>query len=130
MQVLRCCRIISSAISSAERSLIAFCCSNGNCCIFSLKVLPIFNLSFPLLLLNSERYEQAIAAYDKAIALKPNFALAWHSKGYVLGELQRYEEAIASYDKAIALKPDDANIWFNRGNNLIYLQRYEAALTS
>ena len=54
------------------------------------------------------RPEEALASYDRAIALKPDFAAAHNHRGNALRDLKRFAEALASYDKAIALKPDDA----------------------
>ncbi len=53
-----------------------------------------------------KRYDEAFAAYDKALALKPDLAeaLAWSRQ--CLQRLKRYDEAFAAYDKALALKPD------------------------
>ncbi|WP_243903063.1 tetratricopeptide repeat-containing S1 family peptidase [Aetokthonos hydrillicola] len=81
-------------------------------------------------LFDSQRYEEAIAAYDKAIAIKPDYAYAWNNRGNALGELKRYEEAIAAYDKAIAIKPDYADAWYNRGVALGELKRYEEAIAA
>ena len=53
-----------------------------------------------------KRYDEAIAHYDKALTLKPDYAEGWSNKGNVLNELKRYDEAIAYYDKAISLKRD------------------------
>ena len=53
-----------------------------------------------------ERHEDAIVSYDKAIALKPDFAAAHNNRGNALMVLNRPDEALASYEKAIALKPD------------------------
>ena len=53
-----------------------------------------------------KRYDEAIACYDKALTLKPDYAEGWSNKGIVLKELKWYEEAIACYDKALTLKPD------------------------
>jgi predicted O-linked N-acetylglucosamine transferase (SPINDLY family) len=53
-----------------------------------------------------QRYQGALASYDRAIALKPDYAEAYNNRGNSLSELKRFEEALASYDKAIALKPD------------------------
>ena len=55
-----------------------------------------------------KRPAEALASYDKAIALKPDFAEAYNNRGNALRDLKRPEEALASYDKAIALKPDYA----------------------
>ena len=57
---------------------------------------------------NKGRYEEAIEAYDKAIAINPDFAIAWGNKGNALNNLGRYEEAIKALDKAIAIDPNDA----------------------
>ena len=47
-----------------------------------------------------------LAAYDKALALKPDLAEAWLGRGNVFFELKRYDEAFAAYDKAFSLKPE------------------------
>jgi tetratricopeptide (TPR) repeat protein len=62
----------------------------------------------------SNEYELALKAYDKAIALKPDYAVAWYNRGFILGELGRHEEALKAFDKAIELKPDDAEAWYNK----------------
>jgi len=69
--------------------------------------------------------EKAIASYDKAIEIKPDYHQAWNNQGVSLGNLGRYEEAIASYDKAIEIKPDYHQAWNNRGVSLDDLGRYE-----
>ena len=63
-----------------------------------------------------KRPAEALASYDMAIALKPDFAEAYSNRGNALWDLQRPVEALASYDKAIALKPDYAEAYDNRGN--------------
>jgi predicted O-linked N-acetylglucosamine transferase (SPINDLY family) len=76
------------------------------------------------------RLEEAIASYDKAIALKPDFAAAHNNRGVVLNDLMRPEEAIASYDKAIALKLDFAEAHYNRGAALNALRCLKEAIAS
>ena len=56
----------------------------------------------------SKKYEEAIAAYEKAIQFKPDHANAWNNRGAALVELKRYDEALASSDKALQFEPDDA----------------------
>ena len=51
-----------------------------------------------------------MASYDKAIALKPDFAEAYKNRGNALKDLKRHADALASYDKAFALKPDLAAV--------------------
>jgi tetratricopeptide (TPR) repeat protein len=73
---------------------------------------------------------QAIAAYDRAISLKPDYADAYNNKGVALDELNRNEEAIAAYDRAISLKPDYANAYCNKGIALNALNRKEEAIAA
>ena len=44
-----------------------------------------------------------MASYDRAIALRPEYAEAHDNRGNALIDLKRPEEALASYDKVIAL---------------------------
>ena len=53
-----------------------------------------------------KRYDEAIAHYDQALSLKPDYAEAWSNKGVTLHELKRYDEAITHYDQALSLKPE------------------------
>ena len=76
------------------------------------------------------RYAEALASYDQAIALRPDYAAAHSNRGNALRDLRRHEAALASYDTAIALQPDLAEAHNNRGNALGDLERYEAALAS
>jgi tetratricopeptide (TPR) repeat protein len=76
------------------------------------------------------QYSDAVAAYDKAVFIRPNNADAWNNRGVALDNLGQYSEAISSYDKAIALKPGYADAWYNRGVALRKLGRYAEAVTS
>lgn len=77
-----------------------------------------------------QRYEDAIASYERAIEIKSDYYEAWYYRSYLLYQLQRYEEAITSYDKVIQLNPEDADTWYYRGIALEKLQRYEDAIAS
>ena len=81
-------------------------------------------------LLDLKRPAEALASYDKAIALKPDFAEAYNNFGNALLDMKRPAEALASYDRVIALKPDFAEAYNNRGNALIDLKRPADALAS
>ena len=59
--------------------------------------------------------QKAIADYDKAIELNPEYAGAYYNRGIAKRQLKQYKEAIADYDKAIKLNPKDANVYYNRG---------------
>ena len=62
-----------------------------------------------------KRTDEALASYDRALALKPDYAEAFYNRGNALQELKRTDEAVASYDRALALKPDYAEAHSNRG---------------
>ncbi|MCX5493820.1 tetratricopeptide repeat protein [Kaistia dalseonensis] len=76
------------------------------------------------------RYDDALASYDRAIALNPRFAEAHYNRATTLEALGRQEEAVASYDRAIAARPDFVEAFNNRGNRLAALGRTDEALTS
>lgn len=79
---------------------------------------------------DSGQHEKALAAYDKALKVKPDSLEASWSRCYALNQLQRYQAAIAACDNALKIKPNYYNAWWSKGYALDELQRYEAALTA
>lgn len=75
-------------------------------------------------------FEQAVASYDVALALKPDFADAHYNRGTALRGLGQSEAAIASFDRAIALNPRYVQAHNNRGNALRDLGRHAEAIAS
>jgi tetratricopeptide (TPR) repeat protein len=51
------------------------------------------------------RAEEALAAYDKVLEIKPDLVEAWNHKSLALDSLDRHKEALTAYDKAIEIKP-------------------------
>jgi tetratricopeptide (TPR) repeat protein len=88
----------------------------------------VFYVSRGLTYHDLKRYEEALAEYDQAIALDPNFVNAYNNRGLVYRDLKRYEEALAEYNQAIALDPNFVNAYNNRGNVYRDQKRYEEAL--
>ena len=52
-------------------------------------------------LAHTGKLQDALAAYDRAHALSPDFDEAWRGRGNALSELQRFSEAAVAYDKAL-----------------------------
>ena len=52
---------------------------------------------------DQSKFDEAIQAFDEAIRLDPNFALAWLGKGTALIEQGKFDKAIQACDKAIEL---------------------------
>jgi predicted O-linked N-acetylglucosamine transferase (SPINDLY family) len=94
------------------------------------KHIKVFLLNNFISLFKLKRYERALASYDTAIKLKPDYAEAYNNRGNALCELNRFDDALADYDKAITLKPDYAAVLINRGTALCELNRLEEALAS
>ncbi|MHC5674073.1 CHAT domain-containing protein [Nostoc sp.] len=72
----------------------------------------------------------AIASYDQAIELQPEFPEYWFNRGLTLFHLERFDEAITSYQTATELKPDFYKAWYNRGRTLGELGYFEEAIAS
>ncbi len=73
-------------------------------------------------------YAAAVAYYDRAIALDPDYAAAYHSRGIAKDAQGDYAGAIADYDRAIALAPDDADAYHNRGVTKFEQEDYAGAI--
>jgi tetratricopeptide (TPR) repeat protein/S1-C subfamily serine protease len=73
-------------------------------------------------------YSKAIADYDKAIAINPEYAEAYYNRGVAYGALKDYSKAIADYDKAIAINPELAEAYSNRGVAYAGLKDYSKAI--
>src|SRR6266851_458729 len=77
-----------------------------------------------------QRYQEALAAYEQAIHLDPNFALAYKNKGWTLNNLKRYQEALVAYEQAIHLDPNLALAYKNKGWTLNNPERLRAVLAA
>jgi TolB-like protein/Flp pilus assembly protein TadD len=76
-------------------------------------------------------YDQAVPQIERAIALNPNYAMAYHALGFVLTHSGDSERAIEQQDTAIRLSPNDAfmsGFCSVKGECLLRLGRYEEAL--
>jgi len=65
--------------------------------------------------LNKRELDRAIADYDQAIRLNPNFAMAFHNRGIAYYFQKDFDRAIADYDQAIQLNANDVHAYKNRG---------------
>jgi len=83
-----------------------------------------------VMLFQQGRYAEALAAYERAIALDPKYSAPWCCKGNVFSEQQRYAEALAAYEKAIELDPKDAFPWHGKGHVFENQKRYDNALAA
>jgi len=67
------------------------------------------------------RSGDAIASYDRALAVRPDHVGALNNRGNALGTTKRYSEAIANYERLLSIEPDYPYA-------LSQLARFEAAV--
>ncbi len=58
---------------------------------------------------NQKRYPEAVAEFDKALAIDPNFGYALNYLAYTYAETDQIEKAIQTFDRYAASHPGDAN---------------------
>jgi predicted TPR repeat methyltransferase len=87
-------------------------------------------LSYAVVLQALNRPAEALATYDKALAINPRNPGALYNRGNALRDLNRAGEAIASYDRALKIKPGFPEAYNNRGSALRDLDRIGEALVS
>ena len=56
--------------------------------------------------INLRKFTEAIASYQQAIKIKPNFTEAYNNLGLAFEDLGKVTEAIDSYQQAIKIKPN------------------------
>lgn len=67
------------------------------------------------------QWDQAIAAYQKAIELDPNLQAAYANLGVTYYQQQQFDLAASQYEKALELNPEDGDVAYNLG--ALYLQQ-------
>lgn len=73
-----------------------------------------YNLGLALAALGER--EEAINAYDEALAIDNMIFEVWFNKATALYDLADFKAAKECYERAIDLRPDDAEAWNNLGN--------------
>ncbi len=81
-------------------------------------------------LAKTRQFEPALAAYDRALRLRPELAEAHLDIGTIHFSNGRHGDALLSYDRAMALRPDFAEAALGRCYALIQLGRRDDALAA
>lgn len=89
---------------------------------------PMVHFQRGLVLHRLNRPLEALACYEQAISLKPDFVEAHGNRGAVLQSLGRLQEALASHERALALEPQRSDVQINRAATLQLLRRAQEAL--
>jgi tetratricopeptide (TPR) repeat protein len=78
---------------------------------------------------NQGKYNDALAAYNWSLELKPDNPDALANRGVAYDHLGRYDEALADFNRSLELRPDNPIALYDRGT--VYgrhLGRYDEAL--
>ena len=69
-----------------------------------------------------------MAEVERALALDPNNAFAYFSRGLIKRMLGKPAEAIADFDRSIAIAPSQSNVFAERGGTRIAMNQIDKAL--
>jgi tetratricopeptide (TPR) repeat protein len=78
-------------------------------------------------LYEDKHYDEAIAHYELAIALQPDYAPAYTNMGAALRSKGRVAAAVAAHETSLRLAPDNPDAHFNLANALLDLNRPQEA---
>ncbi|MDB2605269.1 tetratricopeptide repeat protein [Planktomarina temperata] len=70
----------------------------------------------------------SVEAYNRALAIKPDYAGGYYNMGNALKEQGKLDVAIEAYNKALAIKPDHADAYSNMGMTLQEQGKLEEAI--
>ena len=74
------------------------------------------------------KLEESVEAYNKALAIKPDYVEAYNNLGNTLKDQGKLEESVEVYNKALAIKPDYVEAYNNMGNALNEQGKLEEAI--
>lgn len=80
-----------------------------------------FNLAY--LLEHTNRLDEALSAFRKAVALDPKLNRAWYGLGLTLIRQQRFEEAVAALKRNTELQPMSPYGWYQLAR--VHVDRHE-----
>lgn len=72
-------------------------------------------------------FDQAIAAFNKAVEANPQDATLWNKLGATLANSGKNSEALDAYHKALELKPNYVRAWVNLGIAYANIKDYSTA---
>jgi Tfp pilus assembly protein PilF len=77
-----------------------------------------------------KRFNEVFEAYDRALALRPDYVEVIVARGNLFYEMHSYDKALEEYERALQVRPDFAFGFNNRGNALQAMGRNDEAVAS
>jgi tetratricopeptide (TPR) repeat protein len=74
------------------------------------------------------RPDQALPAFQRAVALRPKWPEAWDALGFVNVQLQRYDDAVKAFARAVEQAPTRPNYWNSLAAAYSYANRFALAV--
>jgi tetratricopeptide (TPR) repeat protein len=74
------------------------------------------------------RLQEAVAAYSKAIQLRPAFTNAYYNRGLCFESLKQWDKALADYTTVITQEPKRESGYVQRGDAYTQLRKYDEAV--
>jgi tetratricopeptide (TPR) repeat protein len=80
------------------------------------------------LFFKSGRLDEALADFDKTIAVIPSFYTLYNRLGVAYGENDDFDKAIECFNKSLAINPNDDAAYYYRGYTYSFINQYNRAL--
>ncbi|MFH1576660.1 MAG: tetratricopeptide repeat protein [Candidatus Margulisiibacteriota bacterium] len=80
--------------------------------------------------IDQDRFAEGLECLDRALEIRPDYAIAWNEKGALLHQIGNNEEALACFNQAIEIDPNEGLFWKNSGVVLMELGRTDEARIS
>ena len=77
-----------------------------------------------------ERFDEAASAFERVIAIAPDFDKAYYTLGLTYWDRKDYKEAIIQLNKAVEINPNPDFYWRYLGNSYGKLKQYDKAIAS
>jgi serine/threonine-protein kinase len=78
--------------------------------------------------LSARSAPEAIAAFTKAIDLKPDYRDAWQARAFAYDRLKQWDKAVADWSKFVEWDPNASWVWWRRGFAYARLGQWDKAL--
>jgi tetratricopeptide (TPR) repeat protein len=75
-----------------------------------------------------DKFQEAVAAADRALKINPNYKRAYNSRGGFYFGWEKNEQALADLNRALELDPEYSGAFYNRGCLYLKLKQYGRAI--
>ena len=111
-----------------QSPVLCYCLAKAPATIQELRRVAAEWFSHGLVSFTAQQYEEAIAAFTKAIQLHPRGARAYTNRGLAYSKVGRYQPAIEDLSTAIALDPRQAEAYYIRSLTALLVGDEQQAL--